>query len=287
MKRLKHKPDIGIAEAGKGIFTQEMQAVPVQDHRAGRRTVQASAETQQGGFAAARWTDNGAGRTRGERKRDILEDSECPGSGVIGFANMLHVQNRSCLHMTCIVCRGVALIHCQHECRGSGRCQRPRPGDDETQRDTPMLFFGDSLTAGYGLAPSQAFPALIQEKITARGWDFHVVNAGLSGETTAGGLRRIDWVLQRPIAVLILALGANDGLRGLPIAEARRNLQAIIDRARHKYPQVKIVLAGMQVPTNLGREYTTGFRTMFPELAAANTATLIPFLLEGVGGIPA
>jgi acyl-CoA thioesterase-1 len=150
-----------------------------------------------------------------------------------------------------------------------------------------VLFFGDSLTAGYGLDPAQAFPALIQAKITARGWDFQVINAGLSGETTAGGLRRIDWVLQRPIAVLVLALGANDGLRGLPLADAKRNLQAIIDRSRHTYPQAKIVLAGMQAPTNLGREYATGFRTMFPDLAAANAATLMPFLLEGVAGIPA
>jgi acyl-CoA thioesterase-1 len=150
-----------------------------------------------------------------------------------------------------------------------------------------VLFFGDSLTAGYGLDPAQAFPALIQAKITAHGWDFQVINAGLSGETTAGGLRRIDWVLQRPIAVLVLALGANDGLRGLPLDEAKRNLQALIDRTRHTYPQVKIVLAGMQAPTNLGREYTTGFRMMFPDLAAANAVTLVPFLLEGVAGIPA
>jgi acyl-CoA thioesterase-1 len=158
-----------------------------------------------------------------------------------------------------------------------------------TQPDAKtILFFGDSLTAGYGLDPAQAYPALIQAKITARGWNFHVINAGLSGETTAGGLRRIDWVLQqRPIAVLVLALGANDGLRGLPLADVERNLQAIIDRTRHTYPQVRIVLAGMRVPTNLGREYATGFRTMFPDLATANAATLMPFLLESVAGIPA
>jgi len=150
-----------------------------------------------------------------------------------------------------------------------------------------LLFFGDSLTAGYGLDPAQAFPALIQEKIKARGWHFRVINAGLSGETTAGGLRRIDWVLQRPIAVLVLALGANDGLRGLPVGEAKHNLQAIIDRTRQKYPQAKIVLAGMQVPTNLGQEYTTSFRALFPDLAATNNALLIPFLLEDVGGVPA
>ena len=150
-----------------------------------------------------------------------------------------------------------------------------------------LLFFGDSLTAGYGLDPAQAFPALIQEKINARGWHFRVINAGLSGETTAGGLRRIDWVLQRPIAALVLALGANDGLRGLPVGETKRNLQAIIDRTKHKYPHAKIVLAGMQVPTNLGQEYTTSFRALFPDLAATNHALLIPFLLEDVGGVPA
>jgi acyl-CoA thioesterase-1 len=148
-----------------------------------------------------------------------------------------------------------------------------------------ILCFGDSLTAGYGLEPSQAFPAVIQEKINTRGWKFRVVNAGLSGETTAGGLRRIDWVLQRPVDVLVLALGANDGLRGLPVDNAKQNLQAIIDRTRGKYPQVKVVLAGMRVPSNLGREYTSRFRAIFPELAETNNAALIPFLLEGVGGV--
>jgi acyl-CoA thioesterase-1 len=149
-----------------------------------------------------------------------------------------------------------------------------------------ILFFGDSLTAGYGLDPSQAFPALIQEKINAKGWKFRAINAGLSGETTAGGLRRIDWVLQRPIDVFVLELGANDGLRGLPVEEAKKNLQAIIDRVRNKYPHVKIVLAGMRVPTNLGQAYTTQFLAMFSELAKANNTALIPFLLEGVGGRP-
>jgi acyl-CoA thioesterase-1 len=149
-----------------------------------------------------------------------------------------------------------------------------------------ILFFGDSLTAGYGLDPTQAFPALIQEKISQQGWNFRVVNAGVSGETTAGGLRRIGWVLQRPIDVFVLELGANDGLRGLPVEEAKRNIQAIIDQVKGKYPQAKIVLVGMQIPTNLGREYTSRFRAIFPELAEKNGAVLIPFLLEGVGGNP-
>jgi acyl-CoA thioesterase-1 len=148
-----------------------------------------------------------------------------------------------------------------------------------------ILFFGDSLTVGYGIDPAYTFPSLIQEKIRANGWNFQVLSAGVSGETTAGGLRRLDWVLQRPVDVFVLELGANDGLRGQPVENARDNLQAIIDRVRSKYPRVRIVLAGMQMPASLGREYTARFRAIFPELAQKNNIALIPFLLEGVGGV--
>lgn len=148
-----------------------------------------------------------------------------------------------------------------------------------------VVFFGDSLTAGYGLDPAQAFPALIQEKIKERGWKFQVVNAGVSGETTAGGLRRVEWILQRPIDVFVLELGANDGLRGQPVDQAKENLQAIIDKVRDKYPSARIVLAGMRIPANLGRAYVAQFRDIFPELAKKNRIPLVPFLLEGVGGV--
>ena len=154
------------------------------------------------------------------------------------------------------------------------------------EQSKAILFFGDSLTAGYGIDPAYAFPSLIQEKIRANGWNFQVISAGVSGETTAGGLRRVDWVLQRPVDIFVLELGANDGLRGQPLENARENLQAIIDRVKSKYPQVRIVLAGMQIPANLGREYTARFRAIFPKLAQKNNAALIPFLLEGVGGVP-
>lgn len=147
-----------------------------------------------------------------------------------------------------------------------------------------ILFFGNSLTAGYQLEPSQAFPALIQEKIDALAWNFRVVNAGLSGDTTANGLRRIDWVLRNRIDVLFLELGANDALRGIPLDLTARNLQGIIDKVRKKYPGVRITIAGMQVLPNLGRDYTERFRSIFPELAESNEAELIPFLLEGVAG---
>jgi acyl-CoA thioesterase I len=149
-----------------------------------------------------------------------------------------------------------------------------------------ILFFGDSLTAGYGFDPSQAFPARIREKIASLGWNFEVINAGLSGETTSGGLRRIDWLLKRRVDVLVLALGGNDGLRGVPVEVIRQNLQAIIHRTKTTYPAAKIVIAGMQIPPNLGLEYTSKFRSIFPELARKSGASLIPFLLEGVGGRP-
>jgi acyl-CoA thioesterase-1 len=151
-----------------------------------------------------------------------------------------------------------------------------------------LLFFGDSLTAGYGLEdPStQAFPALIQKKIAATGLPWRVVNAGLSGETSAGGLRRVDWILRQRVEVFVLELGGNDGLRGLPPETTRANLQAIIDRVRGKYPAAKIVLAGIAAPPNMGADFTRAFAAIFPELTEKNGVPLIPFLLEGVGGRP-
>jgi acyl-CoA thioesterase I len=148
-----------------------------------------------------------------------------------------------------------------------------------------ILFFGDSLTAGYGLSPDQAFPALIGKILNNKGIETKVINAGLSGETSAGGLTRIDWVLRQPIDVFVLELGPNDGLRGLPLEQTEKNLQSIIDKVKAKYPQAKVVIAGMMVPPNMGPEYSEKFKAIFPRLAARNNATLIPFLLENVAGI--
>lgn len=148
-----------------------------------------------------------------------------------------------------------------------------------------VVVLGDSLTAGYGLEPSAAFPALLQKKVKEAGWDFQVVNAGVSGDTSAGGLRRIDWLLKRRIDVLVVALGGNDGLRGLSPAAMKKNLQGIIDRTRQKYSAAEIVIAGMKMPTNLG-SYASEFEKVYPELAKENNLPLVPFLLEGVGGNP-
>lgn len=147
-----------------------------------------------------------------------------------------------------------------------------------------ILFFGDSLTAGYGLSPEEAFPALAEKQLVKNGKNVKIVNAGLSGETSAGGLTRIDWVLRQPIDVFVLELGANDGLRGLPIDQTKKNLQAIIDKVKVKNPNVKVLITGMMVPPNMGSAYTTQFTAIFPELAKKNNATLMPFLLEGVAG---
>jgi len=149
-----------------------------------------------------------------------------------------------------------------------------------------LLFFGDSLTAGYGLDPAEAYPALIQQKLAAGGQSWRVVNAGLSGETTAGGLRRLDWILRQPVDIFVIELGGNDGLRGIDPETSRSNLEAMIKRIRERYPSVKIVLAGMQMPPNMGPAYSRPFAALYPELAQKNQLTLIPFLLEGVGGVP-
>jgi acyl-CoA thioesterase-1 len=149
-----------------------------------------------------------------------------------------------------------------------------------------IIVFGDSLTAGYGLDdPSEAFPGVIKAKIDSLKLPYTVVNAGVSGETSAGGLGRIDWVLKQKPDIFLLELGANDGLRGNSVAQTISNLQAIIDKVKAKYTSTKIILLGMQVPPSMGQQYVSDFKKMYPDLAAKNHIGLVPFLLENVGGI--
>jgi acyl-CoA thioesterase I len=148
-----------------------------------------------------------------------------------------------------------------------------------------ILFFGNSLTAGYGLDdPSNAFPSLIQKRIDSLKLSYTVVNAGVSGETSSGGNSRVDWILKQPVDLFILELGANDGLRGIPFAATAKNLQSIIDKVKAKNKEVKIILAGMLVPPNMGPDYSKAFKELFPELARKNETPFIPFILEGVAG---
>ena len=156
----------------------------------------------------------------------------------------------------------------------------------EEQDSGVILFFGNSLTAGMGLEQDESFPAVIQEKIDSLGLPYKVVNAGLSGETTASGKNRVSWVLNQNVDIFVLELGANDGLRGIPVEETRENLQVIINTVREKNPETEIILAGMQIPPNMGETYTSNFQEIFPELAEENDVALIPFLLEDVAGNP-
>jgi acyl-CoA thioesterase-1 len=152
------------------------------------------------------------------------------------------------------------------------------------QEQKNILIFGDSITAGYGVDPEQAFPSILQQKIDSTGLHFKVINGGLSGETSAGGLRRISWVLQRKVDIMILELGGNDGLRGIELQSTKNNLQQIITTAQTKDPDIQIIIAGMQVPPNLGIEYTNEFVNLYIDLAEENNLPLIPLILDAVGG---
>jgi acyl-CoA thioesterase-1 len=149
-----------------------------------------------------------------------------------------------------------------------------------------ILCFGNSITAGYGLDPEDAYPNVLSQMLNRKGYNYSVVNAGLSGETSAGGLSRITWLLRDKIDIFVLELGANDGLRGLPLQQTKSNLKSIIEKVLDKYPDTQIVVAGMMVPPNMGEDYSKAFAAMFRELATQYDAILIPFLLDGVGGIP-
>lgn len=157
----------------------------------------------------------------------------------------------------------------------------------ETVKRKTILFFGNSLTAGYGLEdPEEAFPALIQQKIDSLNLPYKVINAGLSGETTSGGVNRINWLLKQQIDIFVLELGANDGLRGLKISQTKRNLQSILDTVKARYPNAKRILLGMEVPPNMGGKYVSDFRVIFRQVAEENNIPFVPFMLEGVAGVP-
>jgi acyl-CoA thioesterase-1 len=161
------------------------------------------------------------------------------------------------------------------------------PGLQEPDRSglPRIVVLGDSLTAGLGLPVEEAYPAVLQQRVTAAGYQFEVVSAGVSGDTTAGGLRRLAWSLDGDVRVLIVALGGNDGLRGLPVEEVRRNLSAIVSEAEER--NISVLLAGMEAPPNLGPDYTGQFREAFGDVAREFDTVFVPFLLEGVAGIEA
>ncbi len=158
--------------------------------------------------------------------------------------------------------------------------------ETEKEERKNIIFFGNSLTAGYGVEPSEAFSGLIQKRIDSLDLNYNVINAGVSGETTASGLSRVDWVVKRqPVDIFVLELGGNDGLRGIDPEETEKNLKQIIDKVRSIHPEVKIILAGMMVPPNMGSDYANEFQKIYPAIAKEKNVELIPFLLEDVGGV--
>jgi acyl-CoA thioesterase-1 len=194
----------------------------------------------------------------------------------------------------------VSMVGCSQGCAVGFGVDRQKP-DGRVQSVTPappastasvaavadarprLVFLGDSITAGLGLAPEEAYPTLLQQKVDAAGLNYRVVNAGVSGDTSAGGLSRLDWALDGDVRVIVVALGGNDALRGLPVDELRKNLAAIIERARAK--GILVVLAGMEAPPNFGRSYIVSFHQVYPDLSKQYGIPLIPFLLQGVAGI--
>lgn len=156
---------------------------------------------------------------------------------------------------------------------------------DTVETKKTILFFGNSLTAGYGLEdPADAFPSVIQQKLDSLNLPYKAVNAGLSGETTSGGVNRINWLLKQPIDIFVLELGANDGLRGIPVTETKKNLQSILDTVAVRYPNAKRILLGMEVPPNMGGKYVAEFRSIFRQVADENKIPFVPFMLDGVAG---
>lgn len=196
------------------------------------------------------------------------------------------IKNRSAYFLLILF---FAIVSCNNDSKDPASQKqenaKKNPVDSSTQKKT-ILFFGNSLTAGYGVDPSEAYPALIQDKIDSLHLNYKVINAGVSGETTSDGNSRIEWILKQPVDIFVLELGGNDGLRGIPLGVTEKNLQSIIDAVKKKYPDAKIILEGIQIPPNMGADYTTEFRKIYPLLASKNNIELIPFLLKGVGGDP-
>jgi acyl-CoA thioesterase-1 len=180
------------------------------------------------------------------------------------------------------------LAACLTSCSASTEKKQAEEGNqvvDSTANKT-ILFFGNSLTAGYGIDPEESFAGRIQTRLDSLKKEFRVINGGLSGETTAGGLSRLDWFLEEEPYLFVLELGGNDGLRGIALTETKKNLLAIVDKVQTKYPNTKIILAGMQIPPNMGQDYTEEFKAIYPAVAKEKNIELIPFLLEGVAGNP-
>jgi len=223
-----------------------------------------------------------AGNTKGAERDGVVAIGR-PGERRSGLVSIARLAVIGALAAVAATACGRAGADAQRADSASAGGSAAAPSTAEARRR--VLFVGMSLTAGLGLDPDSAFPAIIQRKADSAGIAIEAVNAGVSGETSAGARQRIDWVLRQPADVIVLETGANDGLRALPVPSTRRNIEAILDRIRAAQPSARVLLVQMEAPPNLGASYTTAFRAMFPEIARARGLPLVPFLLEGVAGV--
>jgi acyl-CoA thioesterase-1 len=200
---------------------------------------------------------------------------------LLKFKILMHIYNKSFFYLFLLI--GISCSSPKQE------KSIPNQTEQEKKLESPkktILFFGNSLTAGYGIDLEDSFVGLIADRVDSLGLDYRVINAGLSGETTASGLSRLEWFLEEEPAIFILELGANDGLRGITLTETKKNLKSIIQKVRAQYPETTFLLAGMQIPPNMGQEYINEFKEIYPAVAEEENVALIPFLLEGVAGNP-
>ena len=317
LKGLKHEACLAAAQLCPLVLAQMLESLAAEMNGAAAGTVESSTKPQQRRLAASRGTDDRTCVAVVKGKRYVLNDSKSMGarhislrklpdvkyifSHAVRFTMRFTIKNPRSLYFLLVIsvlwmggCENSSQTARETTVSDTFRTQDAQPRSDSGRVDEGrsaheilVLVMGNSLTEGYGLASQRkAFPALLQRRVDSLGWDVEIVNAGVSGQTSSGGLGRIGWVLRQPLDILILELGGNDGLRGIDPSVTRRNLQAIIDSTRARYPDARIMLAGIRIPPNLGQAYAERFYDIYPSLADENDLIFLPHLMEGVAGHP-
>ena len=299
---LEDKAYVSGAEAGSPVFGEREDVFAGQDHPTRGGFVESRQKAQQGRLSGARWADHGDEALGLDLQVDTFEDGEGASPAAVGFSqifsddHMAHWFNSKSI--TGAVC-ALGLLACGSPPAADDGDSRRADADPAATASVPVaspreddagprvVFLGTSLTAGLGLrSPSERWPELLDRMADSAGVPIRSVNAGRSGDTSAAGLSRLDWALAEPVSVMVVELGANDGLRGQPTSALADNLREVIERTRAAWPDAQILLIGMEAPTNLGAEYTARFRAVFAEVAEEEGVALVPFLLEGVAGVP-
>lgn len=299
---LEDKAYVSGAEAGPPVFGQREDVFAAEQDSTRGRFVEAGQETEQGRLAGARWADHGDEALGLDRQLDTLEDGQRASTAAIGLSQILgddhmahwfNSKSITCVALTLgvMACGSPPATNgddaAREDAHPAATAPVPEAASGATEAGPRVVFLGTSLTAGLGLrVPDDRWPERLDRMADSAGIPIWTVNAGRSGDTSAGGLARLDWALAERVDVLVVELGANDGLRGQPTAALADNLREIVDRTRDAWPEARVLLVGMEAPTNLGADYTARFREVFAEVAREKELPLVPFLLEGVAGVP-